>query len=162
MSTVQRFANAALVAGLLALSACGGQSLPGDYFDLSVAAVDDQCNAADVGFQEEIEVRVVNDGGRAELYVGASQFATGDLSGCELSYQGIVWTATREEGDLRYQMSGVARVEFGGDGCAIAAGQDWEGTETYTIISSADPAIASGCTYTLTTGGVWAGSGDDS
>ncbi len=139
---------AKLVPWVPLLVACNGDSERGHYFDITLAGADDECTSDPVSYEEKIEYRLVVDGQAIELAVGPDVFATGTVNGCELVYTSVLWTEDRGEARISWQIQGSARVNLDG-GCPIESGGDWEGTETFEIISSDEPALQPGCEYGL-------------
>lgn len=143
----------------LALLVGCGEDLPGFYWELEQAGVDDgdMCNATAVPPADELlEYRLEIDVQDLVISVGPDQFATGVVQGCTISYQTVVWPEERNDYEIAWQMTGSAVISRGGtDGCGPENGTDWDGTETFTIITSEDPALAPGCTYTVGLSGAY-------
>lgn len=168
MGSKARFGSAA-AALVLTLAGCGEGELPGHYWDVELSLLEDACNASPVGYNESLEYRVAYDLDDIEVAVGPDVFATGTSSGCEVSYSTITWTEPRRDGDVQWQLRGSAKVQQGsGGGCAIqdpiaacpnvpAFAADWRGCEVFTIVSSEDPNVNPGCTYTLQLSGTYVG-----
>lgn len=123
-------------------------------YTVEITGTTDECHPTSTeGYQETLEFGVFFDASSADVYADGQPFGAGTQSGCNLTYQSVViGTDERAGGDLKWQLTGSARIETdaSGDQCVEGEGE-WEGTETITIISSDDEAIESGCTYTQTT-----------
>lgn len=134
---------------------CGNGTLPGHYFDITVTGTDNDCTEDPPGESERYEYRVELAGNDVSIAIGEAVFATGTVEGCEVSYSSLVWSDYRDDQEIRWQISGEARVDVsGGDGC-VNGGQDWEGTETIVVVDSAHPDVSAGCTYTMDVTGTW-------
>jgi hypothetical protein len=145
----------ALKGGLLlavgALGGCGGD-LPGFYWDLTQATQEDLCHdtPAPLLDKEGFEYRVLYDVQDITVAIGEDEFATGTAQGCLIQYSTVIWPEDRNDFQIAWQMDGAAAVSRGGgDGCTISDGVDWDGTEVFTIVTSEDPSLAPGCTYTV-------------
>jgi hypothetical protein len=149
--------GAVFLAGSGLLGGCGEEALDGFLWDVELLAVIDDCNDPTVAYADSLEYRVSFDGGAVELAVGPDAFATGYIAGCEINYETVVWGEDHNGYEVRWQMSGEAVYRQGDDTCNLPAGTDWIGTETFTIITSDDPALAVGCQYQLDVNGVYAG-----
>ncbi len=131
------------------LAACQGP-LPGAYWDVEQSLDEDLCNATPIPTSGSFEYRVVYDAQDITLAIEEDEFATGTVSGCFLDYQTVVWPEERDGFNIAWQMEGSATASKGGDdGCTVEGGVDWSGTETFTIITSEDPDLSPGCTYTV-------------
>ena len=141
-----------LIASLAAIAGCKAEELPGYYYEVELISAVDECNTPTVGYRETFEYRVVFDGGNVTVSVGDDPFATGttkDGQACAIQYQSTVWQENREEGELRWRVSGEADIGFG-NACSVEGSADWDGTEIFTILSSEDEAVRAGCEYELT------------
>jgi hypothetical protein len=143
--------------GCCLLSGCAEGDLPGFYWDVELAMVNDDCNAQPVGYGESLTYRMTIDEETqtATVAVGADVFASGPFEGCSFEYTSIPYTATRDEGDIRWSIAGTAAPQRGDGSCNNAS--DWEGTEVITVQASEDPDISPGCTYTLGVTGTYVG-----
>lgn len=168
MGSKARFGTTAAALAVM-LAGCGEGDLPGHYWDVDLSVLEDTCNASQVGYSETLEYRVVYDLEDIEVAVGPDVFAAGTSSGCKLTYQTITWTEPRAAGDVQWRISGAALVEQGTTGsCQVqnpieecpnvpAFAADWRGCEVFTIVSSEDPDIDPGCTYTVQLNGTYVG-----
>ena len=82
-------------------------------------------------------------------------FATGTIDGCIVTYDSVVWTELRDAGNIQWTLTGEATAQRGDGACGLA--NDWIGTETFTVLSSEDPAVSPGCEYTLNVSGTYIG-----
>ncbi|MEZ4235715.1 MAG: hypothetical protein R3F59_06040 [Myxococcota bacterium] len=146
---------ARLLLPLLAIAAgCGGQELPGQYYDVSVDGQDNQCTGNAPNYHEEYEFRLVIDGNDIQLAVGPDIFATGTIGACDISYSSLAWSSYRDGNEIQWEILGQAKINVGaGGGCVN--GKDWEGLETYLVTNSAHPDVSSGCTYDVAVTGTW-------
>ncbi len=139
------------------LAGCGDGELPGHYFDVRLEGTENGCTGDDPGgYGEEFEYRLALDVNDATLSIGEDVFATGTLEGCQLTYTSLVWTSYRNNSAVTWQISGTARIDLGGgEGCVTGTG-DWDGTETFVVLESAEGSgVAAGCTYDLRVAGTW-------
>ena len=97
----------------------------------------------------EIELRIGGEGGDSE------GFAIGIRSGCAIQYQSAIWLEERASGDLRWQITGETTHQQAGGGCDLTEGLDWEGTEVIEVVESLDENTPEGCTYQMSTEGVF-------
>lgn len=151
----------AIVAGLtIALCApgCAGE-LTGSFWDLKVSDPVDTCNEPPVGYTDAVDMtyRLLFDGPRVSLALGEDVFAAGGISGCDLTYQSVVWGEPKDGYDIKWQILGSAIFRPGGSACDLPGGVDWEGTETFEIVASDHPDILAGCTYEITLTGAFTG-----
>jgi hypothetical protein len=151
---------------LLPLFGCGTKVVPGFVWDVSLVSVeDDSCHEPDVAFTGDLtmEYTVQFDGPRATLFVAGTDgetgqaFATGGISGCEINYQSVVWGEDHNGYQVRWQLSGSSLFRQSGDGCGLPANIDWQGTETFKIITSEDETLTPGCEYTMGLEGTFSG-----
>lgn len=84
-------------------------------------------------------------------------FADGNLSGCDVSYQSVVWQDQRDGGEVRWQLEGEASMRQGGSTCNMDDGVDWVGFEEITVLDSTDPDVPPGCTYRMDATGTYDG-----
>lgn len=146
----------ALWTGLAALSmGCGQGQLPGHYWDVQLATDNDGCNNPIAQYSDELTYRVVFDNTDAEVAIGPDVFAAGRRDGCQVTYESVTWTETRPTGDIQWTLQGEALAQEGDGSCGIA--NDWTGQEVFTVLTSDDPAIEPGCTYTLAVNGTYVG-----
>ncbi len=115
------------------------------------------CNASQVAPAEDIlDYRLEFDVQDLVVSVGDDQFATGVVQGCTISYETVVWPEEREDYAIAWKMTGSATITRGGtDGCGTDNGTDWAGEEVFTIITSEDPSLNPGCTYTVALSGAY-------
>jgi len=137
----------------MVLIGCSSDDLSGHYWNINVSGIADACTGAPADHTEKLEYRVKIDGQDVELAVGPDVFASGTMNGCDMFYDSVVWAEQRGDAEIRWQIHGSATVNTGGSSCNPANGTDWDGTETFEIISSEDPSFAPGCEYTLALSG---------
>lgn len=124
--------------------------LPGAYWQLEQSTSEDLCNSSTQNASGSFEYRVVYDLQDITIAIGEDEFATGTVNGCTFDYETVVWPEERDGYDIAWRMEGGATVsKGGGDGCTVDGGGDWAGTEVFTIITSEDPELSPGCTYTV-------------
>jgi hypothetical protein len=151
------------IAGALAtLAACGDPQPPGHLWHLKVTGATDTCHdpAVDYSGPKEFDYLLRFQGAQVSLSIDDEAFAKGQIAGCSIVYESVVWGEKRGDNDeyeIRWQITGDAQYRAGGTTCNLAAGLDWFGTETYEIIASDDPDIEAGCTYQLDMEGVYKG-----
>lgn len=145
----------AALCGLLLFPACS-DDLSGHVWDVRFQTERDTC--ANNNYDEVIELVVDFQGGEA-ISVGTegAVFATGAIAGCALSYQTGAWEEDRGNGLIRWELMGEARYSLGGSACELDDGVDWQGTETFTVLSSEDPDIETGCEAVLNATGTYVG-----
>lgn len=141
--------------GCLALIACGQDDLPGHYWELDVSTAADTCNSPAVGYGDSFEYRLEIGVEEVSVAIGPDTFATGTINGCTVEYDSVIWTEQRPAGEVLWTLHGEALAQRGDGACGIAS--DWIGTEVFTIVSSADPAIRPGCTFTTDLTGTYVG-----
>ena len=142
---------------VLALAGCQ-DPLSGHVWAVDFEVIEDTCNDPDTNYSESLDIRIDFEGGDgALLAVGPDAFAAGQMFGCFVDYQSVAWTEERGIFTLTWQLVGEAQVRAGGTSCNLDNGVDWEGTETFTILSSDDPDISTGCRTVLSTRGTYVG-----
>lgn len=158
-----RAACALILLAPLALAACGGEDLVGFEWDVTLTGTVDLCNDPTIGYQEAFRYRLefIEGGNFVDLAIGPDNFASGQISGCEINYETVVWGETRDGYDLRWRMEGEALYQqAGGCGTQLPPNVDWKGTEVFTVVQSSNPNIPPGCTYTLDAEGTYVGPAD--
>lgn len=139
----------------LVLCACGGSDLDAFEWDLQLSGTGDN------EYSEELTYRLsyVEDSNQVNLAIGEDNFASGQISGCQITYQSVVWGEDRDGFELRWKIDGTGIVQGSTGGCetSLEEGLDWSTTEVFTIISSTDDRIPTGATYTIDVQGVYAG-----
>lgn len=134
----------------LVLAGCTNADLKGHYWNISIAGDEDDCTGGNAQYSEKLEYRVVFDGNDITMAVAEDEFATGNTNGCSISYESVIWEDVRGDYGLRWQIHGSATVNVGGgQSCKPGNGTDWDGVETFEVVSSEDPAISPGCEYSL-------------
>lgn len=108
------------------------------------------------GWGESYDYAVFFDASSADVYVDGEPFASGTVSQCVLTYQTVTILEERSAGNLKWQLTGQARLDAGDDGC-VEGENDFEGTETFEIVDSDDDNIEIGCTYPTSTAGTYTG-----
>lgn len=142
-------------AAALLLMGCGEPQLPGHYWELDFSTAVDECNTPAVGSSDQYTYRLEFGVEEITVSIGADTFATGVVNGCTVSYESVTWTTARPAGDIQWTLSGEATAQRGDSSCGIAS--DWIGQETFTVVSSADPGVRPGCTFTLDVSGTYVG-----
>lgn len=137
---------------LLALSllACEESNIPSEaqQFTVTVTSADDGGD-----YTESFEYYLALEGSSITVYIGEAAFARGTASGCDITYQSVVFGQEREAGNIKWQLVGQASVETAdGDPC-VEGDDDWAGTEFATIIASEDEEIEVGTVYKMNTNG---------
>ena len=142
----------------LALAGCGDPPLDGFLWRVQLTGDEDLCNAEPVGFQETYNYRVTFDGTYADLAIDADNFASGQIEGCQIFYESVVWGEDRDGFPIRWKIEGEAFYHQG-FGCeqSLPENIDWKGTEVYEVVQSDHPDIPPGCTYTLLSEGTYVG-----
>jgi hypothetical protein len=156
------FRNGAWAMAVALSAGCGGDPLTGFIWDVEVIAATDTCNDPPVDYDgpRRFDYRLDYAGAQVTLALGEESFASGTIAGCEVGYHSVVWPASKDGYDLKWQLTGDATFRVGGDTCNLPNGVDWSGTETFEIVSSDHPQIEVGCTYTLTLEGTYEGPAD--
>jgi len=143
-----------LLAAPLALTACGGDDEQGFEWDITLAGTDGN------EYQEELTYRLsfVPDTAYVNLAIGEDGFASGQIAGCDITYQSVVWGEVRDGYEVRWRIDGQATYQQQ-SGCEtqLPDGIDWEGTEVFEIVQSEHPEIPPGATYTVLTSGTYVG-----
>ena len=148
---------ATLLGGVVTISGCTSEAESGQVWQVTALAVEDLCNDPTVPYQETFDYRLQFDGPSAKIFIDDGTFAAGVVSGCDIVYETVVWSEKRDEGSIRWQLTGSASIYTGGDSCLIDGGKDWVGTEVVTVVYSDIPGIDAGCTYSLELEGVYQG-----
>ena len=130
------------------LAGCGGGELPGQYFDLKANGTENLCTGGGTSYSETLEYRVIVDGNDLQLAIEEDIFATGTIEGCSLSYASIVWSDYRDDKEIKWQILGSADANLGGASGCVTDG-DWQGEETFIIVTSEHDEVQPGCTYSL-------------
>lgn len=137
---------------VILLLACAESKIPADSQHFSV-----KVDADDGDYTETFDYYVAFDASSATLYIGESAFARGTLTGCELTYQSVVFGQDRADGDVKWQLFGNASIESAdGDPC-VDGEDDWAGMEYAEIVASDDESIEVGTEYYMTTTGKFIG-----
>jgi hypothetical protein len=131
------------------LAGCGAGELPGQYFDVSASGAENLCTGGGTAYSDKFEYRVVIAGNSLQVAIEDDIFATGTIEGCSLSYTSIAWKDYRDDFEINWQILGTARANLGGGAGCVDGTADWEGEETFIVITSAHPEVSPGCTYTL-------------
>lgn len=145
-----------LVSGL---AGCGS-AVDGYRWAITVQDAHDECHSppADYRGPLQMDYAVTFDGAAATLFFDEEPFAAGSIAGCGLHYESVVWDDEHDGFAVRWRLSGDATWRTGATGgCDLPDGIDWEGTETFEIISSDDPNLPEDCTYTIDVTGVYVG-----
>ena len=137
----------------LSLLACESSNIPSEAQEYKVTGTDD----GDGGYSETFDYYVALEGSSITLYIGEAAFARGTASGCDITYQSVVFGQTRDAGDIKWQLYGQASVEnSSGDPC-VDGEDDWSGTEYAEIVASEDDSILVGDIYNMVTTGKFVG-----
>lgn len=138
----------------LTLGACGGGDLDGFEWDVTVAGTGDN------PYEQNLVYRLTFEEGTStvNLAIGAENFASGQISGCGITYQSVVWGELRDGFEVRWKLDGEATYQLN-SGCetSLSEGLDWEGTEVFSIVQSDHPDIPTGATYTVDVQGTYLG-----
>jgi hypothetical protein len=150
---------AALLGSLLACTEVEDE-VPIGTWEVTVTGVSTDCTSDNSGYQETFEYMLFADTAEIELRIGSGEgdsegFAIGVRSGCAVNYQSAIWLEERSEGDLRWQITGTATHQQAGGGCDLTDELDWEGSEIVEVVESMDENTPEGCTYLMTTEGVF-------
>lgn len=137
------------------------ESATGFTWEVTATGVEDLCNVPPQAYQESFDYTLFFSGSMTDLRVQGQSFATGEISGCNLSYVSPIMGEKRPSGALvKWQLEGDATLRQGGASCDLPEDRDWVGTEIFTIVESEDPDLVAGCSYTLSLEGTYLGSGE--
>ena len=140
---------------LLAMSllACEESKIPSEAQQFSVTVT-----SADEGnYTESFDYYLALEGSAITVYIGEAAFARGTASGCDITYQSVVFGQEREAGDVKWQLFGQALTEnASGDPC-VEGDDEWSGTEYAEIVASDDENIEIGTIYDMNTAGSFVG-----
>lgn len=147
---------------LLLLTACERSIIPEDalWYSVTVTGIGpDECNPGNTeGYQQTFDYAVAFTASDADVYVNGQPFAAGVLNGCNLTYQTVVIGEDISIGEVKWQLSGSARIDAGDDSC-VEGDADWEGGEVFTIVDAdveaEDGVMEIGCTYPMSTAGTY-------
>jgi hypothetical protein len=104
-------------------------------------------------YAEDFTYALSFDASSATIYIGEDVFASGSISGCDLTYQTVViGQDTEDDGNVKWQLFGTAAVDPVDGDCA-EGDADWLGTEYFEIVSSEDDTLEPGCQYNMETTG---------
>lgn len=145
--------------GALMLSSCKNDDPPRYVWDIELHDATDTCNDPPVLYDGRSTFRyeIAFDQSDVTVYIDDQPFATGNISGCDILYESTIWGEERDGYAIRWQLSGEAVYRQGGTACELSNGTDWDGLETFTLVSSDHPDIPAGCTYSLQTTGSFVG-----
>lgn len=150
------FAPAVLVTALLA--ACSNEKVPEDalWYDVTVTGVGpDECHPGNTeGYQENFRYALAFSASSATIYIDDVVFASGTLTGCNLTYTTVVYGEDTENGHIQWQLEGQAQVDAGDDSCVEGEG-DWAGTEVFKVVEADSDDLEPGCTYPMETTGTY-------
>lgn len=139
----------ALAGALLAIAGCGDPDLEGHYWSITARGVENSCTSGPPDAEERFDYRVRYDGNEIQVAIGPDLVATGAADGCSLVYQSTIWTDERDGAEITWRLTGHAVAQQAGAACTIPNGTDWDGTETFEVVSSSHPDISAGCSYVL-------------
>lgn len=146
---------------LFSFIACAtGSSVPEDAIwyavDVVATGVDDSCGLSqeqkDAGYADSYLYAVAFDGSSATIYIDDNVFASGTISGCNLTYETVEFGQERDTGDVKWILHGEAKVDGASGGSCVDEG-DWAGTEWFEITDSEDDNVQVGCEYDMATTG---------
>jgi hypothetical protein len=150
-------------AALFALGTVGCQHEdPGFLWSVEVVGASDTCHDPPVSYngQKDFDYVLHYVGADVTIDLDGETMARGQISGCDIFYQTVVWGEEDDDGfEVRWQITGDALFRAGGTSCNLDEGVDWLGTEVFTIVSSEDPGLEVGCTYQLNMQGTYQGAG---
>ena len=152
--------NPRWLASLLLAVACSGCSngLDGFVWEVTLTGATDTCNDPTVPYRETFDYVVdLSSPPDVSVGIGDTVFALGSLAGDRIEYSSVIWTDTRDNGELRWQLTGEARFRTGGTTGTLPDGIDWEGEETFEIVDSSVAGIEIGCTYVMEAEGTYEG-----
>lgn len=154
-------------------------------WDVKVTGVDNSCTEDDSGSSESFTFGAAFEGSLVALKIvgvdTTDTFATGNISGCTISYESqVVGEPDRAGGPVQWVLSGEAVYRTGGEVCnmaenvaetaermdidlesfdylggAAAADVDWVGSETFEVVASENEGVPVGCTYTSFVAGTY-------
>ena len=151
---------APLLSLVAAVAGCSAEGLDPDayHWEITVSMTDDQCNPSPVSYQETFTYSLYYEeqGSSVDLRIDGASFATGLISGCTIEYESPVTGEERGEDTwIKWQLHGEATFRPGGYSCDLEDGVDWQGEEVFQVVSSDDPSLSVGCTYTTSVVGVY-------
>lgn len=138
----------------LTLVACGPADPDPDVsYEVTVTGETNGCTDSTQGYRETFVYDLFFDVASVLIEVDDVALATGEIRGCEIEYSTSIWLEENDDGTyMRWQIDGEATYQGAAGGC-LSGDNDWEGTETITVLESTDPAVAADCTYTMSTAG---------
>ncbi len=157
-ATLNRLSTPMIGLLLPLLVGCGEEELPGNLFEMRLSGKENLCTDEGEDYEEVLTYRLVIEGRRIRLAVGEDEWAEGSIDGCRIQYQSIVWGSLHDGFEVRWRINGEAEIDqTGGASCIDDDSLDWVGTETFTVVTSADESVDPGCTYSLRTQGRFSG-----
>ena len=153
-SPLIRAIAAAVIASPVLLGACGGEALDGFEWDIKLTGTNGNEYTDDLRYRLSFEP----ESAYVNLAIGPDNFASGQISGCRIDYESVVWGEPRDGFDVRWKIEGTATYQQS-SGCdtQLPEGVDWKGEEVFVIVQSEHPDIPPGATYTVDTEGVYVG-----
>jgi len=143
---------------LLPLVACGPQlEDPDRSYELTVTGTSDTCTGDEATYEATFAYDIFIDGSNALIQIDSEDFAVGNISGCDLTYQSTAWLEEDAGGNFQWQISGEAQFEGAAGGCDLGDGIDWDGEERLQVVYSENPEVEVGCDYDMTLTGVLTG-----
>lgn len=141
---------------LLLGSACSTES-PDDIWDVTVTGLGTSCTESEAGYQAQHNYELYYTGSEASIEVDGAWFAVGQVRGCTIEYESVVFLDEAADGLFRWQITGRAQARGRAGGCTdtIPEGLDWSGTETLTVVSSDSESIEEGCSYEMSVEGTY-------
>lgn len=141
----------------LLLAGCGDKEpVPDGTWDVTITPTDTDCVTTTTAQLENYSYELFFNSFAVDVHVDGLSFASGNVSGCTVTYETPTWLEDRDNGGwLRWNLEGEAKYQGKAGGCEIADDLDWSGTETITVVESGDETVAAGCTYNMTVTGVY-------
>ena len=128
---------------------------PDGAWKVSVEGVTNTCSDSTTPYSESFVYQLYYEGSSTDIDIDGESFASGVVSGCNLTYSSAVWMEERDGGDLQWQIDGEAVVQGAAGGCDTSDDLDWEGTEVLWVVDTEDESIEAGCEYTMTVTGTY-------
>lgn len=142
---------------LAGLAACSGEDTSGHTWALTLTGLENGCTDAPLAEPEKLDYRVQIEGQDITLAVGPDEFATGQVNGCVIAYETVVWGEDVDGYEIRWQIHGGATITFGDESCSPSNGTDWDGQERFEVVSSENPSISPGCEVVVALAGKYTG-----
>lgn len=142
---------------MLGLTACGNDGQAAFEWAITLTGAEGNPYTENLTYQ----LSFVPESALVNLSIDGENFASGQISGCDINYESVVWQEPGENVggfDVRWKLDGSATYQQTG-GCSppLPENLDWQGEEIFTIVVSDNPDIPPGATYTVTTEGTFVG-----